>query len=344
MISFSSRMCMYILLMPLFGSLISCGGGGSEEAPKIIFKFESTTWIESPQPILLPGPSGSWNELKADTGNSLLNKGGEWFLYHSGQDKSGTNLIGIHISRDDMLTSGWKDYVKNPVLLPGVTGAWDERGVAHPSVMKWNGEYFMYYSGFSVINESIGLAKSIDGLSFTKRAGGPVLTIGMLGEWDSAGVDHPSVIHDGKQFVMAYRGWAVGDPDVNSQIGIATSSDGINFYKRPGNPVLKYGPLGSWDTYGLLAPRLWFDFDGYRMNYSGKSAAISKSGSSIGHAYASNIDNWIKSSKNPIIFSGNTKWQELEWGTTIKIGDCWKMLTTAWVEGGATVLWHGSCH
>jgi len=323
----------------IFLCCVSCGDVKSQRSSA----FDEMTWIESQMsPILIPGPTGSWNELKADTGNSLLFKDDKWWLYHSGQNGSATNLIGLHISNGSFLEGPWNDLPNNPILWQGNLGDWDEAGVAHPSVIERNGEILMYYSGFGMAGERIGLAKSNDGKSFVKYSGNPVISPGVLGEWDSGGVDQPSIIYDGKQYVMAYRGWATGTgfTDTHSQIGIATSHDGLNWIKNPANPILRFGPPDSWDEHGLLAPRLWYETGKYYLNYSGKSNS-SKSASSIGHATATTLTNWVKSSKNPIIFSGSTRWEELEWGTNTRISDHWYMLTTAWADGGRTVLWIG---
>jgi predicted GH43/DUF377 family glycosyl hydrolase len=186
------------------------------------------------------------------------------------------------------------------------------------------------------------------GLQFNRPLPESVLQVGSAGEWDAAGVDHPSVFFGKKQqvYVMAYRGWAGGEgyTDTHSQIGLATSQDGINWIKNMNNPILAFGPIDSWDEHGLLAPRLWAIGDIYRINYSGKSNGItSKSASSISLATSTDLVKWIKSNRNPFIYAGDTVWTELEWGTPIWNKDCWSLLTTAWTEQGKTILFEGIC-
>ena len=38
------------------------------------------------------------------------------------------------------------------------------------------------------------------------------------------------------------------------RIGMATSSDGINWTREPSNPVLDMGPTGAWDEKGPFVP------------------------------------------------------------------------------------------
>lgn len=332
------------MLWFVVGLCLSCCDG-SESGRTISTAFDEVRWTESnASPLLVPGPPGAWNETKADTGDSLLFREDHWLLFHSGQDISAINSIGLHVSVGLALEGPWADFLNAPVLRGGGPGQWDEFGVAHPSVLDINGSTLMFHTGFGSAGEQIGLAVSADGTSFVKHAASPILVPGPSGEWDSAGVDHPSVIYDGSRYVMAYRGWAAesGFTDIHSQIGIATSEDGLIWTKSLANPVLRFAPPGAWDDYGLLAPRLWYESGTYFMNYSGKTASDPNLLSSIGHATAKDLDRWVKSSKNPIIYSGNTRWTEIEWGTNVRLANTWYMFTPAWFETGRTVLWTGA--
>ena len=297
-------------------------------------------WDEhADSPIVINGAPGSWNEQKADTGNSLVSFDGSWWLYHGGIDSGGTDRIGALISSGSSISGPWSDPAENPILDIGAPGTWDDSRVDHPSVIGYNGELLMYYSGHDGTTWRIGLAKARDGISWVKSGSNPVLSPGNSGAWDGAGVGQPSVIYDGSRFVMAYWGWKEGDLDTQSRIGIATSDDGIDWQKLDGNPVLYYGGPGEWDEYGLLTPRLWIENGRYYMNYAGKDVA--SLASSVGHAYADSLTSWTKDSNNPMIDHNAVPYLEIEWATPVRIEESWFLLTPAYFDGGVTALWVG---
>jgi sucrose-6-phosphate hydrolase SacC (GH32 family) len=58
------------------------------------------------------------------------------------------------------------------------------------------------------------------------------------------------------------------------QIGLATSTDGINWTRYSGNPILQPGSSGAWDEKQVLDPSLVIDLDAppeerYKMWYNG---------------------------------------------------------------------------
>lgn len=301
----------------------------------------SLEWSESrDSPVLLQGAVGSWNEGKADTGGTLMYMDGRWWRWHSGENATGVDAIGLSISTT--LVS-FVNAAESPILQKGAAGAWDETGVAHPCVLHDNGKMTMWYTGFNSASPAavtkVGRATSQNGIAWTKDAS-PVLAAGGAGAWDEGGVDQASVIWDGTQYLMAYRGWAAGAPDTTSRIGIATSPDGTTWTKHANNPVLTYGPAGAWDEYGLLAPRLWKDGDKYYMNYSGKYNDANKY-SSVGHATATDIGTWVKDANNPMLDEKTTPYLELEWGDPVKINGMWYLLAPAYFDGGKLTLWRG---
>jgi hypothetical protein len=86
------------MLWFVVGLCLSCCDG-SESGRTISTAFDEVRWTESnASPLLVPGPPGAWNETKADTGDSLLFREDHWLLFHSGQDISAINSIGLHVS------------------------------------------------------------------------------------------------------------------------------------------------------------------------------------------------------------------------------------------------------
>lgn len=130
----------------------------------------------------------------------------------------------------------WTKYSGNPVLSP-TPGTWDSDYVILPTVLfdPSNG-YMMWYVGSSQKFAGIGYAVSPDGYTWTKHTG-PVLTPGPTGAWDSAYVSLGSVAWNGTVFTMWYVGG--GLTFQNGAVGLATSTDGMNWIKYSRNPVLR---------------------------------------------------------------------------------------------------------
>ncbi|MEK7134464.1 MAG: hypothetical protein AAB819_01935 [Patescibacteria group bacterium] len=160
--------------------------------------------------------------------------------------------IGFAVSADG---KRWIKYKGNPVIRPGLQGAWDDKLVGDQTILKERNEYKMWYAGTSYLQEQkedewwnrlpwptregwkkeIGFATSLDGIVWKKYQRNPVVRVGGNGEWDSIKADNPFVMFDEGMYKMWYRGQNLS----YSAIGYATSSDGIQWTKYSENPILK---------------------------------------------------------------------------------------------------------
>lgn len=73
--------------------------------------------------------------------------------------------------------------------------------------------------------------------SFNTGPVAPVFTGGGPGAWDEIVREKLSVIQDGSTYKMWYTGHRSGS-ELTSHVGYATSSDGINWTRYPGNPII----------------------------------------------------------------------------------------------------------
>jgi predicted GH43/DUF377 family glycosyl hydrolase len=188
------------------------------------------------------------------------------------------------------IPTNWTKALSNPVLDLGPPGSWDDYSIQWPSVIKRNGTYEMWYAGHDSINWRIGLATSIDGLTWTKHPDNPVLQLGPLG-WDNSNVFAPCVLWNGSMYEM----WYTGHDGSNWRIGHATSPDGINWSKDTKNPVLNASASG-WDDFNVH--EAWVKIEGglYKMWYSGTDNI----GEDIGYATSPDGVNWTKYAGNPV--------------------------------------------
>jgi predicted GH43/DUF377 family glycosyl hydrolase len=181
------------------------------------------------------------------------------------------------------------------VLNVGGPGAWDGFSVFRPSVIYDNSSYKMWYSGESIyVIDGIGFANSTDGISWTRYSRNPVLNVGVVGTWDHGRVNDPWVIHENGIYKMWYTGvlyMAFTKLIVAEQIGYATSPDGLNWTKYPGNPVLPYGPVGSFNDKWVFRPVVIPTGSSYTIYYS----SLSQNGTyGIGMATSNDGISWKK--------------------------------------------------
>jgi len=172
----------------------------------------------------------------------------------------------------------------------GAPGTFDEKGQADPTVIyDGPGDWKMWFdakNGASVWDK-LGYATSTDGTTWTKV--GAILERGAAGTWDDYAVHHPCAIKHNGVYYLYYS----GDDDVDyavKNIGLATSTDGINWTKYASNPVLSIG-AGTWDSLYLrpscpiLIHGLWY------MWYWGFGGTTHK----MGLATSPDLFTWTKS-------------------------------------------------
>jgi hypothetical protein len=104
---------------------------------------------------------------------------------------------------------------------------------------------------------------------------GTIFMAGPEGEWDHIlwGGRAASVVKKGDQYLLYYQGseFYQGEPDYTvmwRSIGVAVSSDGINFKKYSGNPVLTWFP-NKYGEEGAVSSGVILDQDGNVVLYYG---------------------------------------------------------------------------
>ncbi len=140
--------------------------------------------------------------------------------------------------------------------------------------------FTMYYDGTTGGDQSIGLAFSADGITWTgydadgNTFADPVLTgTGIVGDWDADYVSRATIIRNSPtNYEMWYSG---GLLSMDDGIGYATSTDGINWTRHAGNPIFHFTDTGypgfDWRSDRSYCPMVVLIGGEYVMWYAGRS-------------------------------------------------------------------------
>ncbi|OGH89919.1 MAG: hypothetical protein A2537_02720, partial [Candidatus Magasanikbacteria bacterium RIFOXYD2_FULL_36_9] len=142
----------------------------------------------------------------------------------------------------------WTRYANNPVFSPtGLTGNFDKTWANRQYIVKDAGIYYMYYNGFENGYDGpgkIGLATSTDGINWNRYSGNPILSPGS--GWENTSLYNSAVVKVGSIWYLLFEGKGSATGDNTQIIGLATSTDGINWNRYANNPVIRKGfPTGS---------------------------------------------------------------------------------------------------
>ena len=160
-------------------------------------------------PVLTVGAADAWDGAMLWSASVLAEADGYkmWYSAYNAiwDGKSWTyyGRIGYATSQDGV---SWTKYAGNPVLELGPAGAWDDRTVYYPNVIRTGGTYEMWYTGLHGGKGQIGHATSADGIVWAKDPANPVVPPGPAGSWDSQAVLASPVIVQPGSIRMWYTG------------------------------------------------------------------------------------------------------------------------------------------
>lgn len=260
--------------------------------------------------VLNNGSSSSWENLDVRSSNVIFHDG-EYKMWYSGIGDNYPSsfrhtAIGYANSSDGVT---WNKYQNNPVLTSPGTG-WESWQVEYPVVIFDEGIYKMWYGGYNGGSTTqIGYATSNDGLNWTRYTNNPVISPGPL-SWDSMLLYPKSIIiKEGTYYLyyIGYQSWSV------NQVGLATSTDGINWTKSSFNPILSMGtPSSAWDTNSII------DMEVEKVGKTYEAYYVSSNASTYGIGYCTSPDgvNWTKRNE-PVLLPSQNEWDRMIIGVEI---------------------------
>jgi predicted GH43/DUF377 family glycosyl hydrolase len=215
--------------------------------------FDGVTWNQSPasNPIIFAGGSGAFDQGGIyDPSAVVFNN--QVYFYYEGQN--GGSNIGLATSSD-----GLSFTKKGEVLTNAGT----------PFAVVSSGTVYLFYTRRTPNNlgYEFYVATSTDGVHF---ATGQLVFApsGVTGTFDQTSVSTVRVWYESPYYYMVYGGSPTCD-DYPEAMGLARSTDLINWTRYPNNPVLLRGPVGGWDEAGLWSGSMIKANSKYYMFYEG---------------------------------------------------------------------------
>ena len=197
------------------------------------------------------------------------------------------------------LDNNWLITSQSMILDVG-SSSWDSMHVRDPNICNGGIINEMFYSGYDGVTWRIGRAwYSEQTKTWVKDVNNPVLDVGFDGEWDSRGVFSPYVVLE-RAYPPLYVMYYTGTDGSTSQIGYATSPDGVHWAKHADNPVLSTRWTPSWCSAGVGHPtgydyggetHLWFEGTDGAQTSVGK--AVVQRTQCFGRQTAILVPNWL---------------------------------------------------
>ena len=269
----SARPLVLAALLPIAASVLA----GPSEGPVVVRPHENPrrVWAAAQYPGWQ-----AWNVADPFVLRDPASR--RYLLFYAGTGTSRINAsvwddwsIGIAESADGRAFNVRDDYdpvlvghrwMEGDVLDPDeLRAAFDSVAVFAPCVLRENGVYHMWYTGWNgdsvyagdgrdrMVHHRIGLARSSDGRAWTKQRGtaeaGAALGLGPREAPDAEGVRRPWVRRERNG---SYRMWYEGTDGRVARILTAKSRDGVSWER--GGVALDVGAAGAPDALGVGHP------------------------------------------------------------------------------------------
>jgi predicted GH43/DUF377 family glycosyl hydrolase len=158
--------------------------------------------------------------------------------------------------------------------------------------------YMMAYNGTDAggSNYRIGISYSRDGYNYYKSANNPIISP-VAATWEHDNVKDAALLKVHGIYYIYYTGF--GSTDQN-QIGLATSSDGVNWTKYSGNPVVTFSDTNNIHRF----PTVYYDENEATASKVWKMWYVDANWD-IGYAYSADGYSWTKYGSNPVLSRGS---------------------------------------
>jgi predicted GH43/DUF377 family glycosyl hydrolase len=150
---------------------------------------------DSSNPIF--APSGEWTSGRA-IDPEVFPVGDRLLLFFATRDpEMKVQMLGVASAPldSDFSRAHWKQLVNGPILKP--QRPWERRCIEAPTLLRRGDTLWMFYAGgYNNEPQQIGVATSIDGLTWSRLSDQPLVPNGQPGSWNSSESGHPAVLVD----------------------------------------------------------------------------------------------------------------------------------------------------
>lgn len=186
--------------------------------------------------------------------------GGKVHLFYQSYGRWAQDAI-CHATSDDGLN--FRGDPSNPIFAPEPSD-WSCGRAIDAEVVEFKGKYYLYFATrdpeFKIQLQGVAVADGGSDFSrgsWTLAKDAPILAPEL--PWEQECIEGASVIENGGRLFMFYAGAYNNHPQ---QIGVAVSSDGVNWERLQDEPFLANGPEGAWNSSESGHPHIFEAPDG----------------------------------------------------------------------------------
>ncbi len=250
---------------------------------------DGETWTKTGKPLLPLGERDNFHatpSLLRNPAGDLLKINGVWHMVFCGNRADDVELA---TSRDGL---NWEKDSRSPIF----------KSAYAPNLVQVEGELRMYYiskpprADGKPVPWEVHLATGKDFYSLKPHTANPVLKVSQ--PWEKGALFYPYVLREKDAWLMFYGAYWTQHPIGKgaTAMGMARSSDGVQWTKNPDNPVLTPTVGSTYDSVYTSSESVIRDGDIWRLFYGGRIDAIHKY-FSIGQA----------TKRGPLVWSSETK-------------------------------------
>lgn len=286
-------------------------GGSSVGSVLIMVNWgeqNTSGWIDHPENPMIYSTDPNYDNIAVWQPSVIIDDEG-YKMWYNALTNNALSVVMYATSPDGV---NWEVYPE-PVFEKSENG-WDSGTMQVTSIIKDGDGFKMYYCSWVSQYGSwyVGLAYSADGINWERHGTEPVFT---GSEWCTQ-ITASKVLKKDNLYYMFFEGRTT---TYYSKIGLATSSDGVN-WEMNNQPVLT--ATENWEGTGVAYPTVIIEEGQFKMIYNSSNP----DGPGFGMAFSDDGVNWTKYEGNPIFTTNDApNVNKMGYGDLVKTGNEYRL-------------------